>query len=220
MKMRIYNLSSILQGNILQVSEYTKGYEWETKQWKNLVQDIDTIINKRISSHYTGTIIIYQPILQRFQKYGINKLELVDIIDGQQRLITCSLYLSIILKELIKIGQKTYEAEIPFFLYSDNKSKLRPHQDIGDLYFDLVSKGFSNIKLYTIQQKRMSEAYNYLNMHLQEQVLLREEQGENYLRDLFDVIIRNLSFSLYIIEEESEIKRTLELMNSRGREKS
>ncbi|MCC6571559.1 MAG: DUF262 domain-containing protein, partial [Chitinophagales bacterium] len=93
-------LSNILEGKIFQIPDYQRGYAWEAKQWKDFVQDIDALIEDKIISHYTGTIVIYQPNTKPTENYGTKKLEIVDIVDGQQRLTTCSLYLSIIIKEL------------------------------------------------------------------------------------------------------------------------
>lgn len=213
-------LSNILEGKIFQIPDYQRGYAWEAKQWKDFVQDIDALIDDKIISHYTGTIVIYQPNTKPTENYGTKKLEIVDIVDGQQRLTTCSLYLSIIIKELIKIGEDEFNAEIPIYLYSGSKSKLRLNNDTADFYLDLISKGFSNIEANSVHQKRIHEAYNFLRKHIQEQLHIRAEKGEEYLRDLFDAIIRKLNFSFYPIEFESEIGMTFELMNSRGKDLS
>lgn len=213
-------LSNILEGKIFQIPDYQRGYAWEEKQWKDFVQDIDALIDDKIISHYTGTIVIYQPNTKPTENYGTKKLEIVDIVDGQQRLTTCSLYLSIILKELIKIGQEDFNAEIPIYLYSGSKSKLRLNNDTAEFYLDLISKGVSNIEANSVHQKRIYEAYSFLKKHIDEQLDIRTDKGEDYLRDLFDAIIRKLNFSFYPIEVESEIGMTFELMNSRGKDLS
>ena len=213
-------LSNILEGKIFQIPDYQRGYAWETKQWKDFVQDIDALIDDKIISHYTGTIVIYQPITKPTENYGTKKLEIVDIVDGQQRLTTCSLYLSIIIKELIKLGQDDFNAEIPIYLYSGSKSKLRLNNDTADFFLDLISKGVSNIEANSVHQKRIYEAYCFLKDHIEEQLKIRADKGEDYLRDLFDAIIRKLNFSFYPIEVESEIGMTFELMNSRGKDLS
>src|SRR5690554_27256 len=210
-------LSNILEGKIFQIPDYQRGYAWEEKQWKDFVQDIDALIDDKIISHYTGTIVIYQPSKKPTENYGTKRLEIVDVVDGQQRLTTCSLYLSIIIKELIKISKEDFNAEIPIYLYSGSKSKLRLNNDTADFYLDLISKGVSNIEANSVHQKRIYDAYCFLKKHIEEQLTKRVDKGEDYLRDLFDAIIRKLSFSFYPIEVESEIGMTFELMNSRGK---
>ena len=210
-------LSNILEGKIFQIPDYQRGYAWEEKQWKDFVQDIDALIDDKIISHYTGTIVIYQPSDKPTENYGTKRLEIVDVVDGQQRLTTCSLYLSIIIKELIKINQEDFNAEIPIYLYSGSKSKLRLNNDTADFYLDLISKGVSNIEANSVHQKRIYDAYCFLKKHIEEQLTKRVDKGEDYLKDLFDAIIRKLNFSFYPIEVESEIGMTFELMNSRGK---
>ncbi|MCE2682496.1 MAG: DUF262 domain-containing HNH endonuclease family protein [Cryomorphaceae bacterium] len=163
-------LSNILEGKIFQIPDYQRGYAWEAKQWKDFVQDIDALIDDKIISHYTGTIVIYQPIDKPTENYGTKKLEIVDVVDGQQRLTTCSLYLSIILRELINISKEDYTTEIPIYLHSGSKSKLRLNNDTADFYLDLVSKGVSNIEPNSVHQNRIYEAFCFLKMHVEEQL--------------------------------------------------
>lgn len=213
-------LSNLLEGKIFQIPDYQRGYAWEEKQWKDFVQDIDALIDDKIISHYTGTIVVYQPNDKPTEHYGTKKLEIVDIVDGQQRLTTCSLYLAIILSELVNKGEEDFNAEIPIYLFTGAKSKLRLNNDTADFFFDLVSKGSANTKASTVHQKRLFEGYSYLKSHICDQLESRGATGIDYLKDLFDAIIRKLHFSFYPIEVESEIGMTFELMNSRGKDLS
>ncbi len=213
-------LSNLLEGKIFLIPDYQRGYAWEGKQWKDFVQDIDALIDDKIDSHYTGTIVIYQPRDKPTENYGTKKLEIVYIVDGQQRLTTCSLYLAIILNELISKGEGEFNAEIPIYLLSGAKSKLRLNNDTADFYFDLISKGSANVSASTVHQKRLLEGFNYLKLHIGEQLQQREGNEIDYLKELFDAIIRKLNFSFYPIEVESEIGMTFELMNSRGKDLS
>jgi hypothetical protein len=214
------NLTDVVTGKIFQIPDYQRGYAWEEKQWKDFAQDIDALIDDNILSHYTGTIVIYQSKDKPTENYSTKKLELVDVVDGQQRLATCSLYLSIILNELICRGEKDYEQEIPIYLRSGAKSKLRLNNDTSDFYYDLISTGHPKVAPITVHQKRLEEGYNYLKDYLNEQLKSREENAIEYLKDIFDAIIRKLNFSFYPIEVESEIGMTFELMNSRGKDLS
>jgi uncharacterized protein with ParB-like and HNH nuclease domain len=134
-------LSNLLEGKLFKIPDYQRGYAWEEKHLKDFTQDIDALIDDKIISHYTGTIVIYQPIDKPTENYGTKILEVVDIVDGQQRLTTCSLYLSIILRELINRGETDFEQEIPNFLKNGVKSKLRLNNDTSDFYYDLINTG-------------------------------------------------------------------------------
>lgn len=213
-------LSNLFEGKIFQIPDYQRGYAWQEEQWTDFVKDIDALIDDEVISHYTGTIVIYQPPQKPTEYYGPKKLEIVDIVDGQQRLTTCSLYLSIILKKLLDIGLDEFKGEIPIYLYYGSKSKLRLNNNTEDFFLDLIVKGVSNIDANSVHQKRLLDGYNYLKKHIEEQLYVRKDNGESYLRDLFDALIRKLNFSFYPIEVESEIGMTFELMNSRGKDLS
>lgn len=218
-------LESILNGKIFQIPDYQRGYAWEVEQWKDFVQDIDALVDEsEIGSHYTGTIVVYQDTDKNpLVSYGTEKLELVEVVDGQQRLTTCSLYLSIIINELKNMDKESdYSEHIQTFLHSEatSDSKLRLNNDTADFYSDLVAKGTSNVNAASVHQKRIFEAYTYLKEHIKEQLSKRNGNEKEYLKGLFDVIIGKLNFSFYTIETESEIGMTFELMNSRGKDLS
>lgn len=213
-------LSNILEGKIFKIPDYQRGYAWEKEQLNDFVQDIDALIDDEINSHYTGTIVIYQPTNKPTEHYGTKRLEIVDIVDGQQRLTTCSLYLAVILNQLIAKGLEEFRAEIPIYLYSGAKSRIRLNNDTEHFFFDLISKGSTNVDATTKHQERLLNAYNYLSIHTSDQIKHRETDGVKYLEDLFDALIRKLNFSFYPIEVESEIGMTFELMNSRGKDLS
>ncbi len=215
--MQKQTLSSIFEGKLFQIPDYQRGYAWGTKQWKDFVQDIDALIDEDIQSHYTGTIVLYKDNKTPQEQYGTKKLNVVDVVDGQQRLTSCCLYLAVILKKLAQIDED-YKAEIGNYLYSKSKSRLILNNDTNDFFFDLIKKGNPNVKVQSVHQERLLTGYNYFEKHIEEQ--LRERDVESYLRNLFETIVGRLNFTSYFIEKESEIGMTFELMNSRGKELS
>lgn len=210
-------LSNIMEGKIFIIPDYQRGYAWERKQWKDFVQDIDALIDEEIEGHYTGTIVIFQKTTKPTENYGTKKLEKVEVVDGQQRLTTCSLYLSIVLNELVKRGEDDFKSDIQNLLINSNKTKLRLNNDTSDFYTDLISKGTTNVKAVTVHEIRLKSCYDYLKAHVVNELKSRNTDGLEYLKELFDAITRKLNFSFYSIEKESEIGMTFELMNSRGK---
>jgi uncharacterized protein with ParB-like and HNH nuclease domain len=210
-------LSSILEGKIFRIPDYQRGYAWEEEQWDDFIEDIDALIDDKITSHYTSTIVIYQPKEEKekeTERYGTRNLDIVDVIDGQQRLTTCSLYLSIIINQLIKSGKKTYEVDKINYLCFGLITKLKLNNDTNEYYSDLITRGSVNIKQITPHQDRLIRAYNYLQEHI---IKKEKEYGIEYLIKIFDAILGKLHFAFYTIDKESEIGMTFEFMNSRGK---
>lgn len=213
-------LESLYSGKIFRIPDYQRGYAWGEKQWKDFVQDIDALVNEDVQNHYTGTVVTYQPRKPEVNNYGSSKLEIVDVVDGQQRLTTCSLYLSILLRNLIDLGNTDYKDKIPAFLYSGASTRLILNNDTSDLFYDLLLKGAGNTEARTTHQKRLTDAYDFFYHHIIAQKAALNDSFPQYLMDLTDAIIRKLNFTFYTIEEECEIGMTFELMNSRGKDLS
>src|SRR5690606_14451098 len=136
--------------------------------------------------------------------------------DGQQRLTTCSIYLSIILNKLSGYSSNKLSDKISTYLYSGSKTKLRLNNDTADFFSDLVSKGVSNIEANSVHQMRIQKAYTFMKEHVDHQLQIRQSKVE-YLENLLDAITNRMNFSFYTIEVKSEIGMTFELMNSRGK---
>jgi hypothetical protein len=210
-------LKGLFSESLFQIPDYQRGYAWEKKQQQDFIQDIDALVEDEVQSHYTGTIVVYCGRNAKEQSYGINSLKVVDIVDGQQRLTTSCLYLAVVLRELIKKGQKDYESAVSEFLYSGATSKLTLNNDTADIFYDLIKTGRANTETRTPHEARLVEAHNRFVSHIEKEMGLRGEKGVEYLKNLFIGITKKLHFTFFTIEEECEIGMTFELMNSRGK---
>lgn len=210
-------LTSLFAEAIYQIPDYQRGYAWEEKQWKDFIQDIDALVDEEVASHYTGTVVVYAPRNPELRDYGTKRLRVVDVVDGQQRLTTCCLYLSVIILSLIENGEPDYEREIPDFLYSGATCKLALNNDTGDVFYDLMKTGRANTVPQSQHENRLIAACNRFQEHIDKQLARRGAGGVSYLKGLYHAITQKLHFTLYEIEEECEIGMTFELMNSRGK---
>ena len=216
------SLSDLFSGNLFSIPDYQRGYAWEKKQWSDFVQDLDALVEEDVTSHYTGTVVVYENRTASAIPYGATKrLKSVDVVDGQQRLTTSCLYLSVVINKLVELGEKEFQAEIPNYLYSGATCKLTLNNDTGNLFYDLLKNGYPSTEITTPHGKRLINACEYLKDHISTQLNVKgSENGLEYLRCLYDAMIRKLAFTYYVIEEECEIGMTFELMNSRGKDLS
>lgn len=210
-------LTSLFAESLFRIPDYQRGYAWESKQWKDFIQDIDALIDEDVANHYTGTVVIYANSKTTNQDYGTKRLKMVDVVDGQQRLTTSCLYLSVIIKSLLAKGENAYEREISDFLYAGSICKLTLNNDTSNVFYDILKMGRSNTPAESPHEKRLISAYSYFQEHINTQLAQRGENDIKYLKDLYNAITQRLNFTLYTLEDECEIGMTFELMNSRGK---
>lgn len=80
-----------------QIPRYQRGYVWNDANWQTLWQDIIQFPSK----HFTGTIITYTDNEDISNEYH----EIVEVVDGQQRLTTFQVIFSII-RDLFKSNEE------------------------------------------------------------------------------------------------------------------
>jgi len=210
-------LKSLFSEALFRIPDYQRGYAWEKKQLNDFIQDIDALAVDEVRNHYTGTIVVFCGGEAEEKVYGINRLKVMDVVDGQQRLATSCLYLSVVLRELIKKGQKDYESAVSEFLYSGATCKLTLNNDTADIFYDLLKTGQANTEEITPHEQRLIVASDEFDSHIQQQMKLKGEGGVEYLKSLYGAITQKLNFTFFTIEEECEVGMTFELMNSRGK---
>lgn len=210
-------LTSLFSESLFQIPDYQRGYAWEEKQHNDFIQDIDALVNENVGSHYTGTVVVYCGRDAVIRDYDRRRLKVMDVVDGQQRLTICCLYLSEIIRALIGKGEAAYERDVSDFLYSDGICKLALNNDTGGIFYDLLRFGRSNTVAQTPHGRRLIDASNRFKEHIEIQLKERQEGGITYLKELYRALTQKLNFTFYTIEEECEIGMTFELMNSRGK---
>ena len=100
----LYNLEK------LRIPEYQRPYKWTEKNVNNLIDDI--ISNKDKSEYRLGTLVFYKNKEKEKEKENLDivEKETLDIVDGQQRIITLMLILYAI-SEKYEIDKKLYDAK-------------------------------------------------------------------------------------------------------------
>ena len=212
-------LCALLQGKIFKIPDYQRGYAWEEKQLKDLIEDIDALVEDwPKGTHYAGTIVTFKvPAPEELENktclYNRKNAEVFDVVDGQQRLTSVILYLSVIIRAL-KGKEAAYDHEVAEFLYDGaNVYRLTLNNDTQNLFTQLLEKGEPialNDGKDTPHQILLVAATKIFKKHI-------EGRDFDTLETLFKVITGKLVFTYYEIEEESEIGMTFELMNARGK---
>lgn len=209
-------LNTLFNEAVYKIPDYQRGYAWDEKQWKDFIQDVDAIKAENLTGHYTGTIVVFcQPDSK--VDYGTERLAVKEVVDGQQRLTTACLYLSVILHALVDHGKEEYEKKYSTYLFDGTGCKIILNNDTENIFYDLLKTGRVNTEPRYPHEKRLKNAHEFFQAHVDQRLAESGPSAVEYLRDIYDAVTQKLLFTFYTVEKESEIGMTFELMNSRGK---
>jgi len=149
-------ISDVLEGTQqIRVPDYQREYSWDKDQWEELWDDVYALTRER-DNHFVGSIVVIKK-----NKDGMKTLELVD---GQQRLTTLSLFLCAIRDKFENDDEYGHLSELidGQFLQirnpttGDRAQKLRLNKFHNDS-FDKILKG--NVDL--VSDSQLKDAYQY-----------------------------------------------------------
>ncbi len=106
--MDLINVQSLFQQGLFEIPNYQRGYSWGKKQIEDLIEDLEYTQKQSVKHHFTGSITV----LQQKDDKGQDKVKVVfpkkfkifEVVDGQQRLTTFSIFIYCIYNRLIKLG--------------------------------------------------------------------------------------------------------------------
>jgi uncharacterized protein with ParB-like and HNH nuclease domain len=102
-------LTTVVAERLLVVPDYQRPYAWERKQLEDLWEDLD-LMGPR-GQHYFGTLVLRDvrddegEVLTSLDESG-STLRHSELVDGQQRLITCAVLLDRVRRRLVKVAQQ------------------------------------------------------------------------------------------------------------------
>lgn len=205
-------VSDIFQRSaIYKVPRYQRDYVWKEVNWKELWIDLQfTLANENEIqwSHFLGAIVLNK-------SNNESGLEVYEIIDGQQRLLTIYILMIVIYKNF-KIQSENEEANINNYIYNTFLTSLTKES---------VKKIMIDNELYNIDIKEMIDVATNNKMPSKENKLYNvfsyfdlNLRGKDYT--YLDKFLNKL-LSVNIVEitsdEDEEIYNIFEVLNARGR---
>lgn len=205
-------ISDIFQrSSVYKVPRYQRDYVWKEINWKELLIDINFTLNNFEDvpwSHFLGTIVLNKI------DYEDNGLDIYEIIDGQQRLMTIYVILITLYKnfkqkkEDIAIKRADYIFET--FLTSLTKESKRELILKNELYDDeiktIIDSSHNNVKLNG--ENKLFPLFNYFNNEFKSKDF---DELDRFLNKLLSINVVEI-----ISDEDEEIYNIFEVLNARG----
>jgi hypothetical protein len=193
------------------IPDFQRGYSWESKERKDLMEDIEYAIESKFSyKHFTGTIVT--SLNERYTKE--KKWPVYDIVDGQQRLTTLLLILSEIFRQLEQLGPNEEINRLKRIFISEEIGvgqsirKLYAGRDQDQLFKAILLSGnHKGIEIDTKSDQNLKNASVEISTWL----------ASVDIRDVKKCILENLGFLHYSPVSSKELGIMFEVINNRGK---
>lgn len=215
-------LDLIGNGKKYRVPSFQRDYAWEEEQWEDLWTDVQELLTSPGSFHYMGALVVEASSDREFQ-----------IIDGQQRVATLSLFALAVIQRLHNLsGDDASRAA-----NADRAAQLR-NRFIGEkdpasllesskLFLNDTDDGFFQDYLVQLRpplnprglpksNRLLWQCFEWFGKRLAESGL----EGEALARLLSDTVARQLLFILITVEDDISAYTVFETLNARGLELS
>jgi hypothetical protein len=143
-------VSEFLDANaVFKIPYFQRAYRWGNEEFKEFTADLTSIVDGEADIHFLGALITYQSYAPTGQP------AVYEIVDGQQRLATCTIFLAAIAKSLSEIGRTEESANIlSSYIYIPKPNvthpsnlKFYPSKNDRRQFKEIVEDAFSDSKL-------------------------------------------------------------------------
>lgn len=206
------------------VPPFQRDYAWDETEWSELWADIQELGNPAsdLGDHYMGALVL-QPTDNRSE---------MNIIDGQQRLVTLSLLsLAVIVRieQLAKAGQEAEDNRERARLLRErfvstkdpaslqHRSRLSLNATDNGFYQTYLVQGLEPLRPRALKgsEARLYRAYKFFDREIQRHIGANAS-GAELARFLEEVIANRLRFIEIVVEDDDTAFLVFETLNARG----
>lgn len=213
------SFSDLVSKKLFRIPEYQRAYSWTSHQRQDLFSDIRKTHSKGTDeAHFMAAVVC---LLRRKQILGTDSYEIMEVVDGQQRLTTLVVLLKTIQRALGDTPQeKKLSDELSELLVKsegDELLLLQTNHDSSHFFSDYLRHGRcqSSNSAKTIADREMLEAIEDCKKFVDEWSV--DHEG---LLSLAALLKNRLFFLLHQINDEKTVYTVFEVLNSRGLEVS
>ena len=219
---QLKDLRSIFASRIFEVPDYERGYAWTEHHRRDLLNDLrDLATLDAAKRHFTGTLVLHRGRHPSRRALG-RTLDVVDIVDGQQRLTTLVVLLSVIVRRLRALGSDDAlglaRDLTETYLALQGTPRLTPHGDTAEFFRDHILGELTNPAPRSPPARALLAARAEFEDFL-DRTLAGLDDAAKYtsLDDLATLLQTRLGFVLFEVDDEADVGVMFEVMNARGK---
>jgi len=188
------------------IPEFQRSYAWEKKQLDEFFYDLHYQLPEQ--KYFYGTVLLSQ-------SREHEDFEILDIVDGQQRLTTLVIFISILIKKIKEFDDSyNFKVKEDIFIKYHGIHKLVQNSIDNDFFQNFVIKTNKEKALEIItspSQRRLLFARTHLTSLLE-----KEKVGIDKLKILLK-IIEKTEVLIYSVKDSAEATLIFETTNDRGK---
>lgn len=209
-------LAKLLNDRLFRIPEYQRAYSWTSKERRDLFADIKKTHSKgNDAAHFMAAAVCLR---RNKQVLGTDEFQVVDVVDGQQRLTTLIILLKTIalaLKPEDK-AEKKLAGELEELLVkadTDELLLLQTNHDSSHHFANFLRKGTApaSDEAKYLADRELLKAIEECTDFVSEW----QTRGET-ISSLVALLKNRLYFLLHEIEDEKSVYTVFEVLNSRG----
>ncbi len=221
----IYNL---FNRNCYHIPRNQRRYVWLKRNWQELLEDVMLVQNGIEKTHFIGSMVLYR------EKDRENGISYYTIIDGQQRIITLTIFLSSIAFWLkCYSGESEFNGTKQYIMARDDLDK--DHVMVTSEYHMSLERYLCNIVLMSLEElkqmniesfvkanmvskkdRNIAAAFTFYLNKVNELVKESEKDAINFLVGLRDTIVNKMLYVSIIATSEEDACTVFEILNARG----
>lgn len=205
-------VNKLLQGRLFRIPGYQRAYSWGGNQRNDLFRDIEEA-HRSGRDHFMSTVV---GLSRKTIVIGADEFQVVELVDGQQRVTTLVILLKAIEKALDAgdaIVAKTKTGLADLLVKGDDHSLvlLQTNHDSSHVFTDYIRKG-------TVDENLVVNAadQNVVEAIGECERFVAGWTGEGVLVGLLGTVRNRMSMILHEVADESLVYRVFEVLNSRG----
>jgi len=191
------SLKQFFASKMFEIPKYQRSYAWEKQNVRDLFEDIQEALDTK-ANHYIGTVVLAKS----------DREDVFNIVDGQQRITTIVLFISVIIRRLKdKEDQNFYRR---YYIKEKDIFKLTPLERDKEFCYQLF-EGIPTLDPKSKSQRFMLDAYNEM-----------EAIVDNHIKHPVQFLkaMEALSVLEFVEKNESDAIRIFQTVNDRGRDLS
>jgi hypothetical protein len=139
---QLKDLRAIFASRIFEIPDYQRGYAWTEHHRRDLLNDLrDLAALDARKRHFTGTLVLHRGRHAQRRVLG-RSLDVVDVVDGQQRLTTLVVLLSVIARRLsalpVEDAKGLARDLTETYLVLQGMPRLLPHGETAEFFRDHI----------------------------------------------------------------------------------